>query len=92
MLNYPQCIVIEETFHHAITIRENQCSNKSQQLLFYIKSKDGVGKSRVVNAIHIRFIFLERQPELLLAILIGATITNISEATIYGALSIINLV
>ena len=30
LLNYLQFMVVEETFHHAITVGRNQCSNRNQ--------------------------------------------------------------
>ena len=87
-LNYLQRMVVEETLHHAITVRGNQCSDRSQQLLLYVRGEGGVGKSRVVKALHMEFMFLERQPELLLAAPTDAAAANISGATVHGALSI----
>ena len=90
LLNYLQRTVVEETLHNAITVGGNQCSERSQQLLLYVRGERGVGKSRVVKAIHMRFMFLERQSELLLAAPTGAAAANISGATVHGALSIDN--
>ena len=59
-LNYLQHMVVEKTLHHAITIGRNQYNNRSQQLLLYVESESGVGKSRIIKAIHMRFMFLER--------------------------------
>ena len=84
-------MVAEETLHHAITVERNQCSNKSQQLLFYVKDEGRIRKSRVVKAIYMRFMFLERQQELLLAAPTGAAAANINGAmAVHGALSIDN--
>ena len=41
---------------------------------------------------HIRLMFLERQPKLLLAVLIGTMATNINEAIVHITLSIDNWV
>lgn len=90
LLNYLQCKIVEKTLHHAIIVGRNQYSKRHQQLLFYIKDEGGVGKSQVVKAIHIGFMFLERQSKLLWAVLMGASVTNIREAIVYGALSIDN--
>ena len=81
---------MEETFYYTIIVEGNQCSKRSQQLLLYVKGEGGVGKSQVVKTIHIGFIFLERQSELLLAAQMGAATTNISGATVYDVLGIDN--
>lgn len=54
-------MIMEETFHYIIIVCGNQCSNRNQQLLLYVKGKSGVEKSWVIKAIHIEFMFLERQ-------------------------------
>lgn len=81
---------MEEIFHHAITVGRNQFSNKSQQLLLYVRVEGGVGKNRVIKGIHMRFMFLERQQELLLAVPTDTTATNISGAKVYDELSFDN--
>ena len=45
LLNYLQCMVVEETLYHAIIVGRNQCSERSQQLLLHIRGKSGIGKS-----------------------------------------------
>lgn len=83
-------MIMEEIFYHAITVRRNQYSNRSQQLLFYIKNKDGVEKSWVIKAIHMRFMFLKKYSKLLLAVLMGIVAANISRTIVYNVLSIEN--
>lgn len=58
--------------------------------MLYIRSEGEIGKIWVVKAIHMGFMFLEKQLELLLAILTDAMAANISGATVYNALSIKN--
>ena len=87
-LNHLQRIVIEKVLTQAIFNKENQCYHRSHQLLLYIKRKRRVGKSKIVKAIHLRFSFLTRQKELLIATLTRATAANIGVATIHGALNI----
>lgn len=74
--------------NHAILNKGNQCRHKSEQLLLYVQGEGGVGKSRIVKAIHLGFSFLKRQTELLIAAPTGAAAANIGGATIHGALSI----
>ena len=81
---------MEEIFHHAITVEGNQFSNRSQQLLLYIRVEGGVRKNRVIKGIYMRFIFLERQQELLLAAPTSAAAANISRAKVYDELSFDN--
>ena len=85
-------MIVEETFYYIIIVCGNQCSNRNQQLLLYVKGKSGVEKSWVIKTIHMGFMFLKRQQELLLAALTGAIIANISGATVHGTLSINNRV
>ncbi len=74
--------------NHAILTKGNECYHRSEQLLLYVRGEGGVGKSRVVKAIHLGFSFLKRRKELLIAAPTGAAIANIGGATIHGALSI----
>lgn len=90
MLNYLQRFVVKEILYHAIIIVGNQYSDRTQQLLLYVRGEGGVRKSRVVKTIHIGFMFLERQSELLLRVAAGTAIANMSKATVHGALSIDN--
>ena len=56
--------------------------------LLYIRGEGKVGKSRIVKAIHMGFMFLERQSELLLVAPSGIAAANISGATVHNALNI----
>lgn len=88
LLNHLQRIVVEEALNHAIINKRRQCQDKCDQLLLYVRGEGGVGKSRVVKAIHLGFSFLKRRSELLIAAPTGAATANIGGATIYGALNI----
>ncbi len=83
-----QRYVVEEMLNHDIHNKGNQCHHRSDQLLFYVRGEEGVGKIKIVKAIHLGFNFLKRQKELLIAASIGAATANIGDATIHGALSI----
>ncbi len=91
-LNHLQRVVVEEVLNHAIRNKGNQCHLKSDQVLLYVRGEGGVGKSRIVKAIHLGFSFLKRRKELLIAVPIGAATANIGDATIHGALSIYNCI
>ncbi len=82
-----QRVVVEEVLNHAIRNEGNQCHLRSDQLLLYIRGEGGVGKSRIVKAIHLGFRFLKRRKELLIATPTGAAVANFGSDTIYGALS-----
>ncbi len=87
-LNHLQRVIVKEVLNHAILNKGNQCHHRSEQLLLYVRGERGVGKSRVVKAIHLGFSFLKRQKELLVAAPTGTATANIGGATIHGALSI----
>ncbi len=74
--------------NHAIYNERNQCHLRSDQLLLYVRGEGGVRKSKIVKAIHLRFSFLKRRKELLIAAPTRAAAANIGGATIHGALSI----
>lgn len=57
-------------------------------MLLYIKSEDGVGKSQVIQVLEMRFIFLNRQKELVISILTDCAADNIRGNTIYIILEI----
>ena len=90
LFNYLQRLVMGETFYHAITVKGNQSNNKNQQRLLYVRSESGVEKSRVVKAIHMGFMFLDRQSKLLLVVPTRVMAANISGVTVHGTLSIDN--
>lgn len=79
---------MKKTLNHVIFNKGNQCHYKSDQLLLYIKREKGVGKNKVVRAIHLGFNYLKKQTKLLILAPTRATMAKISGATIYGALSI----
>lgn len=57
-------------------------------MLLYIKSKDSIDKSQVIQTLEIRFTFLDRQKKLVFFMQIGYAIDNITENTIYITLKI----
>ena len=85
--NHLQRVIIEKVLNHAIFNKKNQCHHRSNQLLLYVKREGGVGKNRIVKAIHLRFSFLKRRKELLIAAPTGAAVVNIGDATIHKALN-----
>lgn len=87
-LNYLQRIVIEKALNHTIVNKRRQYQDKSDQFLLYIRKKGGVGKSRVIKAIYLRFNFLKKQSELLIIAPTDAVMANIRDATIHKTLSI----
>lgn len=87
-LNYLQRIVMEKALNYTIVNKRRQCQDKSDQFLLYIRKKGGVGKSRVIKAIYLRFNFLKRQSELLIIAPTNAAMANIRDATIHKTLSI----
>ena len=88
LFNDLQRMVVEETFYYTITVRRNQCSNRNQQLLVYVKIERKVGKSQVVKVIYMGFIFLERQSKLFFGTSANVTAASIDETTYYSALSL----
>ncbi len=88
LLNHLQRVVVEKVLNHTICNKGNQCHLRNDQLLLYVREERGVGKSRIVKAIHLGFSFLKRRKELLIAAPAGAAAANIGGATIHGVLSI----
>ncbi len=87
-LNHLQRVVLEEVLNHVIRNKGNQCHLRSDQLLLYVRREGGVGKSKIVKAIHLGFSVLKRRKELLIAAPTGAAAANIGGTTIHGVLSI----
>lgn len=87
-LNYLQRIIIEKTLNYTIVNTRYQYQDRSDQFLLYVRGKGGVGKSRIVKAIHLEFSFLKRRPKVLIAVLTGVISANIRGATIHEALTI----
>ena len=59
-LNYLQRIVVKEALNQAIDNKRHQCRDKSDQFLLYVREKWGVGKSKVIKAIYLKFSFLKK--------------------------------
>ncbi len=87
-LNHLQRVVVEEVLNYAILNKVNQCHLRSDQLLLYVRREGGVGKNRIIKAIHLGFSFLKKRKKLLIIALIRAVIAKIGGATIYKALNI----
>ncbi len=86
--NHLQRVIIERLLNHAILNKENQGYFKSEQLLFYDRGKWEVGKIRVLKAIDLKFRFLKKQKELLIAALIYGATAKTCGTTIHSTLSI----
>ncbi len=88
--NQLQRVVVKKVLNHTICNKANQCCLRSDQLLLYVRREGGVGKSRIIKAIHLGFSFLKRRKELLIAASTRAATANINDAIIHGTLSINN--
>lgn len=88
LLNKLQHLIVEQVFQTIIDSKGKQCINKDSQMLLYVRGEGGVGKSRVIKIIKIRFSLLYQKPELVITALTGAAATNIGGATIHAALDI----
>lgn len=62
--------------------------NLNQQLLVYIRVEKGIKKSKVVNAISIGFILLDRETKLVISVPINSTANGIGGITVYITLRV----
>ena len=58
-LNTLKHVIVEKVLSHAISNKECQCQDKGEQLLLYVRKEGKVGKSRVVEIIHLGFSLLK---------------------------------
>lgn len=59
-LNPLQRVIVKKVLSYAILSKGNQYYHRSKQILLYVRGKRGVGKIRILKAIHLRFSFLKR--------------------------------
>lgn len=88
--NYLESIVDKQVFNHAIFNKRNLYHYGNKQLLLYIRGEGGVGKSKVIKAIHLGYCYLKPEKKQVIAASTGTAMVSISEATIHGALGIHN--
>ena len=88
ILNYLQRLIVKGILDHIITKKSQVHVIIEDQLLLYIKSEGGVGKSRVVQALELGFIFLGRQVKLVISTPTGYAVDGIGGSTIHTALEI----
>ena len=88
-LNFLQRLVVEGVMHHVINSKDKPpCVDLDSQMLLYIRGAGGVGKSRVIKAIEMGFLLLQRKEELLIAAPTGAAASGIGGSTVHAAMGI----
>lgn len=75
--------MIEKVFYNLSNIPNFNCDWIEDQLLLYIYDKSGIGKSRVISAIKLKYTFLLRDFDFVIIALIGARANNISNSIIH---------
>lgn len=61
LLNQLQYLIIKEILDHAIRNKGKMYLDSNQQLLIYVRSKSGVGKSKIVKVIEMGFTLLSKR-------------------------------
>lgn len=87
-LNQLQHLIVKEILDHAIRNKEKIYYESNQQLLIYIRDKDRVEKSKIVKAIEIGIVLLERRNELVISALTSSTVNGIDGSTVYIAIEV----
>lgn len=87
-LNKLQCLVVQGILDHIIKNKSQIQVVAKDQLLLYVRSKDNFGKSWIFQALEIRFIFLNKQKELVISALTDCTANCIRRNITYIALEI----
>lgn len=80
--NKLQRLVKEEILDYNIKNKGQKYFDLERQLLLYLKDKDKMGKSWIVNAIKIGFILLDRESELVISTLSGSVANSVGKSTI----------
>lgn len=88
--NYLQCLIVKEILDYVITKKGQVQVAAEDQLLLYIKDKDGIRKSCIIQALELEFTFLGRQAKLVISMPTGCVVDRIGGSTIYIALGINN--
>lgn len=81
-------MIVREILDYAIWNKGKMYLEPNQQLLIYVKGKDGVRKSRVMKAIEIGFALLERKNELGISALTSSAKNENSGSTVDTAIGI----
>lgn len=89
-LNQLQCLIVEGIMDHAIKFKGKMYLDSGEQLLIYIRDEGGVGKSKVVKAIEMGFILLNRRKELLISTPTNFAANGISRSIVHRVLEVNN--
>lgn len=81
-------MIVKEILDHAIRNKEKIYYESNQQLLIYIRDKDRVKKSKIVKAIEIGIVLLERRNELVISALTSSTVNGIDGSTVHIAIEV----
>ena len=60
-MNRLQRLIVEEILQHIMQSSKKSCHKRENQLLFYIRNKNDVKKSRVVQALYLNFALLKKK-------------------------------
>lgn len=87
-LNQLQHLIVKEILDHAIRNKKKIYYESNQQLLIYIRDKDRVEKSKIVKAIEIGIVLLERRNELVISVLTNSTVNRIDGSIVHIAIEV----
>ncbi len=79
---------MEGIFDHVIQNKRKLCVKREDQLPLYVRGEWGVGKSRVIHALEMGFILLNRRNKLMISVLTGCAAKGIGRSMVHTALSI----
>lgn len=83
-------MIVGNILDYIVKNKERIYLDLDQQLLIYIKSKEEVGKNKVVKTIEIGFILLGRRKKLIISALTGFITNGINKSMVYTALKVNN--
>lgn len=87
-LNKLQCLIVEGILDHVIENEGKMQVVVKDQLLLYIRGENNIGKSQIIQALKMRFTFLNKQKELVISISTSCIANSIRGNIIHIALEI----
>ena len=87
-LNTKQKIIVCKIMRHIMCNTVTPRPKRSNQLLFIIRGKDGIGKSQVIKAIGRAYNIIGKSDSIFITTSITAATNNISKSTLHIALKI----
>jgi ATP-dependent exoDNAse (exonuclease V) alpha subunit len=75
-------------FYHALRIQGKSAVEKEEQFLLYVGGEGGTGKSRIIDAVRLGMVLLEREKEILVLAPTGNAAKNVQGSTIHTGLDV----